>query len=122
MPHAIFDNPQSGDMLATLQEAQAKVAAVSAWIKAHPKLVTIERAALGALGAAKVSWAADLGAGIDAAPGALAEATKWLPVAISALKEFQPAPSNGPPLTQGDFWQHPQPVDNPSGAIGGSNG
>ena len=32
---------------------------------------------------------------------------------------FDAAPRGGPPIAEGEPWRGPQPVDNPSGAIGG---
>ena len=53
---------------------------------------------------------------------ALIQVGRDIPEIGSSSPQPAPPPSAGPPLTQGD-WSNgpprPQPVDNPSGAIGG---
>jgi hypothetical protein len=107
------------DALAAIVSAQAKAEAVSNWLIAHPGVYWLARRVLTALAAMRVSWAPEALAALKALPGALAEATLWLPRLRGFLAAMQPAPWGGPPITQGQPWAGPQPVDNPSGEIGG---
>lgn len=83
----------AADALAALEAAQAKAAAFSAWMIAHPGVYWALRRVLTALAAMRIGWATEALAGLKATPGALATATIWLPRLTGFLKMTQPAPT-----------------------------
>ena len=86
----------SADALAAIQAAQARVAAASAWMIAHPGVYWAARRVLTALAAMRIAWAVDALAALKAVPGALATAAIWLPRISGFLGAIQPAPGNYP--------------------------
>lgn len=79
------------DALAALKAAQPKIAALDAWVKAHPGAVRALGRILGELSAQGFTWATELDAALSAGPGALAAADSWVPTVISAFSWVQPA-------------------------------
>ena len=77
---------------ALLAKAEVLLPHVKAWLAAHPGDLTAIDDLLDALTAAGFSWASALKAGVDAAPGLIAEANEWLPALKFLLGEVAPAP------------------------------
>lgn len=118
-PAATFD---PGALAAGLERLNASLPAIAATLREHQGVITGVADLLAALSRAGVPHAADIEAAVLAAPDLLQEAEKWLPWIlpfVSGGGPFAAAPRGGPPVTEGDPWRGPQPVDNPSGAIGG---
>jgi hypothetical protein len=93
------------DALAALTAAQPKIAALDAWVKAHPGAIRAAGRILTELGAQGFTWATELDTALSAGPGGLAAADSWLPTVIGGLGMFQPAATG----IQGDghstMWQ-----------------
>lgn len=91
-------DPKTDDLGATL------TALLQGKLSQDAELAVAERA---------LEWA------IPKAQMALAAIKLWR--SYGAGGPFAPAPRNTTPITEGQPWAGPQPVDNPSGAIGGPN-
>lgn len=121
-PPAAVPNPHG--LADALERLNANLPAVITTLRTHQGEITGAADILAALAKAGVPHAADIEAALLAAPGALAAAEKWLPVILPFVTGgiFAPAPRGGPPIAEADWsrgFPQPQPVDNPSGAIGG---
>lgn len=111
-----------GQLAGALEQLHANLPAIIGTLRAHQGVVTGAADLLAALSKAGVPHAADIEAAVLAAPGALATIDKWLPWILPFFSgPAGGAASPGPLITEADWsgWKGPQPVNNPSGAIGG---
>jgi hypothetical protein len=96
LPLAPGSEMTEADLAAALPKAQAFVAWLAAQVKERPGLIRAADRILTALQREDEPWAAKIKAALDALPGGLAEAEKYLPTAIWALQELSPGPTRKP--------------------------
>jgi|SRR5579859_155312 len=71
---------------------QARIAALDAFVTAHPGVITSIDDILDYFEGQGDDWAAEVEMGVNAAPGVLAGAESWLPTILNLYGAFQPAP------------------------------
>lgn len=91
--------PAGGSLIDVLNEVEADLPAIVAYVAAHPGEITAAADVLQALSAEGLTWAAPLRDLLLRSPALLAEAESWLAIARS----FAPDPSLGRPLDDTRF-------------------
>lgn len=79
------------ELLADLDELEAALPVIKAWVADHPGVLTAIDDLLDVLEAEGFTWAAKVRDGVDAAPSGLSTAATWLPRVIGFLSAIQPA-------------------------------
>ena len=81
----------SADIADVLDHINAVLPSIVTALRAHQGVLTAADDLLAVLTKAGVTWASAADSAVLAAPGALADAQKWLPTVMWALTAFQPA-------------------------------
>lgn len=85
--------PMTSDQIqAAGKVLQARIAALDAFVTAHPGAIVALDDLLDFFEAQGDEWATEIEAGVNAAPGALATAGSWLPTLLGLYGAIQPAP------------------------------
>jgi hypothetical protein len=82
------------DVTAMFAAVEANLPAIAAEFKSRPGVITATGRILDALNNSGETWAGNVKAILDAMPGGIASAEKYLPTILGMIAAFSPAPQN----------------------------